>query len=70
MPCPNGLPIDTSLPGDHQLWRDRVERAREFSRRHSERIALRALGDESGAVFGPDDVGEIVELTKEILDVE
>jgi hypothetical protein len=52
------------------LWRDRVERAREFSRRHSERIALRALGDESGAVFGPDDVGEIVELTKEILDVE
>jgi hypothetical protein len=29
-PCPNGLTVDTRLPGECKEWRERVERARQW----------------------------------------
>lgn len=44
-PCPNGLPIDRRTPDQVPAWRERVERAKEFSRQHSSQHRVQLLAE-------------------------
>lgn len=63
-PCPNGLPLDDSLPSTNPVWRERIEKAKRDRAIHRERIAWQQLEDDSVVVFAADDVAGLIDLVK------
>jgi len=42
-PCPNGLPIDTRLPGDCEPWRQKVEKAKRDIERWNREVMVATM---------------------------